>query len=196
MGVDSVSFMTSLADVSISSEATTLRSYANNIAQTDFLTSTHEESVASIEALAQLINAAHAALGRCSLRVEGIREYRDIGYTDAASLVAQATGSTHDEAASLMNVTRVIDSLPEAHRRYRNGELSPQQAREVARGATHDPFAEEDLLHLADFRPISDLVEHVDQLVAAHDAALVVAPWQEQLSEIEDSNVIPLRRGA
>ncbi len=89
--------------------------------------------------------------------------------------LAERTGVPVGEAQRQLATAQHLEALPEAAGAFRRGELSPDQAEQVAKAAADDPSSEHDLLEVARRKSLRDLKAAARQVrnraAAADDAA-------------------------
>src|SRR5262245_51272544 len=88
------------------------------------------ECVTLVKHLARLENASAAARAAAA-RAVGARGAPD-GFSRPAEWLARATGTTNRQAATDLSTAAQLDELPATRAAARRGDLSPEQAREVA----------------------------------------------------------------
>jgi Domain of unknown function (DUF222) len=110
-----------------------------------------------------------ASVGRVLVaqRVEDTGAHRRQGYRSAAHLMAKQSGSSLGSAIAAMETAKKVGRLPRTEKAMREGRLSPQQASEVASGASADPSAEGDLLNSADRDGLKGLKDKTRAVKAA-----------------------------
>ena len=86
---------------------------------------------------------------RLAHRIDNKSLFGQDGERSAAEWLAKATGQSTTDAQRDLECSRRLRALPDADDAVRNGELSPDQAKAVADGATADPAAEQELLDTA-----------------------------------------------
>ena len=86
---------------------------------------------------------------RLSRRIDNEGFWGGGGDRSAEDWLAKLTGQSKADAARDLECSRRLKALPGADDAVRNGELSPDQAKEVADGAAADPAAEKELLDTA-----------------------------------------------
>jgi hypothetical protein len=91
------------------------------------------------------------------------------GDRSAAEWLARTTGTSISDAIGTVAAARQLGDLPQTAAAVRRGELSPEQAKAVAGGATADPAAEEELLTQASQGSLGELRDRCKQVRAAAD---------------------------
>jgi hypothetical protein len=110
-----------------------------------------------------------ASVGRVLVaqRVEDTGAHRRQGFRSAAHLMAKQSGTSLGSAIAAMETAKKVGRLPRTEKAMREGRLSPQQASEVADGASADPSAEGDLLNSADRDGLKGLKDKTRAVKAA-----------------------------
>jgi hypothetical protein len=86
---------------------------------------------------------------RAALRASDCGAHRAQGFTDAAEWLARKTGTSFGEARSAMHTAAAVESCPATREAFVAGELSLDQASEIARAAGRRPGCEHELLATA-----------------------------------------------
>jgi hypothetical protein len=102
--------------------------------------------VRELGVIRRLVDAQVAKAGK---RVDDTMAHRDSGAADAACFVADALGVGSGEARRAVETARKLEQLPATDAAVRDGRLSAEQARLIARTAHRYPDAEEELLDAA-----------------------------------------------
>ncbi len=110
-----------------------------------------------------------AAIGKlkAAARVAETGAYRGCGDKDAASYVARRTGCSKRDAQRSLDAANALDGLDATRAAAERGELSEQQLREVADGASVNPDAEKELLAAARREPMAGLREKAQKARAS-----------------------------
>jgi hypothetical protein len=112
-------------------------------------TLTVAQAAEAISLLAAIEKAAAGLRLLLARRVDNESLWGDTGDRSAADWLARQTGQSAGDAARDLECSRRLQELPDASDAVRNGELSPDQAKAVADGASADPSAERELLDTA-----------------------------------------------
>ncbi len=103
----------------------------------------------AIKVLAAIEKAAAGLRLLLARRIDNESLWGESGERSAAEWLAKQTGQSAGDAARDLECSRRLRELPAAQDAVRNGELSPDQAKAVADGATADPGCEDELLDTA-----------------------------------------------
>lgn len=103
----------------------------------------------AIKVLAAIEKAAAGLRLLLARRIDNESLWGESGERSAAEWLARQTGQSAGDAARDLECSRRLRELPAAEDAVRNGELSPDQAKAVADGATADPDCEDELLDTA-----------------------------------------------
>lgn len=112
-------------------------------------TLTVAQAAEAISLLAAIEKAAAGLRLLLARRVDNESLWGESGERSAADWLARQTGQSTGDAARDLECSRRLQELSEASDAVRNGELSPDQAKAVADGASADPAAERELLDTA-----------------------------------------------
>jgi hypothetical protein len=121
------------------------------------------EAGARIERLGHAVRLAGMAMVATSGTWEGQ------GHRSAAEWLARKTGTSMSDAIGAVTTAQQLDALPGTAAALRRGDLSPEQAKEVAGAATADPKAEERLLDQARKGSVNELRNECRKTRAAAD---------------------------
>ncbi len=112
-------------------------------------TLTVDQAAEAIKVLAAIEKSAAGLRLLLSRRVDNESLWGEGGERSAAEWLAKQTGQSAGDAARDLECSRRLKELPAAQDAVRNGELSPDQAKAVADGASADPGCEDELLDTA-----------------------------------------------
>lgn len=113
----------------------------------------------TVEVLARLEKRSAAARSRLAVRAKECRAFKDRGFPDATSWLAQACGSSGGHARALLAVAVAVESCPATAEALAAGEVSLEQAAEIAKTAKAVPGSEEKMLLLASSMGLAGLRE-------------------------------------
>lgn len=99
--------------------------------------------------LSTVEKACAAARLRAATRVDECGAYRATNHRSAASMMAEATGTSAGAAAAALEAAEALADHEVLAEAFRRGELSPSQVQAVAPAATANPGAAADLLRVA-----------------------------------------------
>ena len=116
---------------------------------------------AAIEAMAATLK------GLAAARAAAGRVWESAGDRSAAHHLARTTGTSVSQAAEVIETARRLEGLPVAAAAARSGELSAQQAAEVAAAAALDPAAEARLVETARTGSLAELRDECARTRAA-----------------------------
>jgi hypothetical protein len=102
-----------------------------------------------VECFASAEHALAAARARAALRAGACGAHRHRGFAEASDWLAQASGSTVQEARAVLDTVKHLDACPETRDAVVAGEVSLAQAGEIVRTATDLPGCELELLEAA-----------------------------------------------
>ncbi|MEA2971775.1 MAG: hypothetical protein QOG82_233 [Actinomycetota bacterium] len=119
------------------------------------------EQASRIEKIAATVKALAAA------RMAESGSWRTEGERSAAHQLARHTGTSVNQAASVIDTARRLESLPETSAAARRGELSAEQACAIVDAAGGNTAAEHDLLEAARRSPLAELREQCARTKAA-----------------------------
>lgn len=130
-----------------------------------------------------------AAAGRAlaAARVAETKVWAESGDRSAAQWLAKTSGTSVGQAVAAIATARNLEGLDATAEAFRTGELSIEQASEIARAATANPHAEADLLATAATAGVAGLREECRRVEAsvridevAHDAAIRTGRYARQ----------------
>jgi hypothetical protein len=124
------------------------------------------EAARGVEGFSLIAKLASAGVALCARQVASKRFHEACGHTKAESWLSERTGVPTGAARSLITTARQLSGLDGLDAALRNGELSPEQAAEVARGATADASLEAELLERARSGSLRELKEAADRAEA------------------------------
>ena len=110
---------------------------------------TVDQAADAIKEAAEIEKIAAGLRLRLAHRIDNMSLFGQDGERSAAEWLAKTTGQSTTDAQRDLECSRRLRALPDADDAVRNGELSPDQAKAVADGATADPAAEKELLDTA-----------------------------------------------
>ena len=116
-----------------------------------------DHCVAVVESLARLENACAAARVRAAVRAAESGAHRAKGFTKPADWLATAKGSTTAEADRELRTQEQLEGVPETREKLANGELSIEQANEIAETEAACPGSEKEMLHAAERDSLREL---------------------------------------
>ena len=121
-----------------------------------------------VEAFAKLERLAGAGKALAARRVVATGAWnREGGHRDAASWLAQVSGTSVGHASQVLDTAARVSELPATEAALRAGELSPVQAALVSAAASADPHAERELLDRAGKDGIGGLRKRCARVKAA-----------------------------
>lgn len=162
-----------VSDVSMVVGAARMRDW---LADLDFTSCRPHEALRMTNALAEIVGAAQAALGRCGVRVEETAAHKHVGARDAEGFLAATGGMSRSDAAGLLDAAKVLDNSETLGLKLRRGTFSGAKARELAKGVQARPDAAAQL---------ADVAEH-DSLASVRDAARRCAGAIDAAQKAED----------
>ena len=107
------------------------------------------QAAETIKVLAAIEKSAAGLRLLLARRVDNESLWGEGGERSAAEWLGKATGQSASDAQKDLECSRRLKELPAAEDAVRNGELSPDQAKAVADGASADPGCEDELLDAA-----------------------------------------------
>ncbi len=122
------------------------------------------EAVELVETLAGVEKMCAATRARAAARVEESGAYRARGHRSGAQWLAKTMGTSPGQASAAIETAKAVEGLAATREAFLAGRISEAQAAEVAKAATVDPSAEDDLLHAAaqaDWRSLKDRARRV-----------------------------------
>ena len=120
-----------------------------------------------VQRFAHLERLAAAGKGLAARRVADSGAWRSGGDRSPAHWMAKATGTSVGQAVGVLETAERLTELPATDQAVRAGQLSPEQAREVASAAAASPAAEEKLLSSASRESLRGLKEECARVRAA-----------------------------
>ncbi len=118
-------------------------------------------------AFSRLGRLAEAGTALCARRVAEVGHFERLGHASAESWLADLSGRPLRGARSLLETAGALPGLPALESALRSGELSGEQAAEVARGATAEPTVLGGLLEAARHGSLSELRSEAERAEAA-----------------------------
>ena len=159
--------------------------------------STGEVCAEIAEELARTEKACAAARVRYAARASECGEHRKRGFADASDWMARSAGSTAGAARAALGTVKAVDACPATKDALAAGEVSLEQAREIASVPEH----EAELLELArtsGSRAVKDAarklrLEAIDpeELSAKQHAAREFVHWKDDLGMIRFRGALP-----
>jgi hypothetical protein len=122
------------------------------------------DAIATLSAIEKSAAGMRILLAR---RIDNESLWGEGGERSAADWLAKQTGQSTRDAARDLECSRRLQALPSAQDAVRNGELSSDQAKAVAEGATADPACEDELLDTAKRASLSELTQKAKARKAA-----------------------------
>jgi hypothetical protein len=123
------------------------------------------KALVAVFAKGQRLCAAGKALA--ARRVEATRAHTGDGETSMPKWLAGQSGTTSADAERQLRTAKQLEGLPDTEAAYRRGELSDEQAEEVASAASADPASEAKLLDSARRDPVARLRKKAQEVRAA-----------------------------
>lgn len=103
----------------------------------------------------------------CARRVASTAHYESEGYRDAAEWLGVVAGGGYHAARNDLESAAALETAPATLTAFVSGDLSPAQAREVARAVKEDPSAEHSLLSIARRGSLTELRTEASRVRAA-----------------------------
>ena len=122
-----------------------------------------------VEIGARIERLGHAVRLTGTAKVTAAGTWEGQGHRSAAEWLARKTGTSMSDAIGTVTTAQQLDALPGTAAAVRRGDLSPEQAKEVAGAATADPRAEERLLDQAGKGSVNELRNECRKTRAAAD---------------------------
>jgi hypothetical protein len=120
---------------------------------------TPDECVRIVESLARLENASAAARSRAAAHAAKSGAHRRQGFNNPADWVAKTKGSTTAEAERELRTGDQLEGVPETREKVNHGELSMEQANEIAETEKACPGSEQEMLDAAKKASLRELRE-------------------------------------
>jgi hypothetical protein len=120
-----------------------------------------------VERFSVISRLAAAGIALCAKRVNETRFFERCGHKSAESWLGDRTGEPAGSARSVIATGGLLSDLPELEGAFRAGELSSEQAAQVARGGAADPASARQLLDHAKTGSLRELRAEADKLEAA-----------------------------
>jgi 5-methylcytosine-specific restriction endonuclease McrA len=125
------------------------------------------DAAALVERFSAISKLASAGIAICAKRVAETRYFKRCGHQDAASWLGERCGEPPGAARSLLATAGRLSGLSALDGALRAGELSPEQAAEVARGGRADPSSEGELIERARTGSLRELRGEADKAEAS-----------------------------
>src|SRR5438105_1796407 len=126
-----------------------------------------EQCAELVDQLAVAGKACEAARARAAARAAAGAAHRRRGYVDAADWLADASGTSSHQAKRTIETASQLGDCPDTDQAWRSGEISQDQAAEIAATEQKRPGSETELLDTARRRPLRALKERAQQLRTA-----------------------------
>ncbi len=126
-----------------------------------------QEAAVLAASFSRLARLAEAGTALCARRVSEVGYFERLGHASPESWLADVAGRPRRAARSLLETAGTLGGLPGLESALRAGELSGEQAAEVARGATAEPSLLEGLLETARGGSLPELRAEADRAEAA-----------------------------
>lgn len=126
-----------------------------------------EEAEVLARGFSRLVRLGEAGMALCARRVADVGFHERLGHPSAESFLEQLAGRPARGARSLLETAGSLAGLPGLESALRAGELSCEQAAEVARGASAEPSLLPELLETAREGSLRKLRSATDRLEAA-----------------------------
>ena len=138
---------------------------------------------------------------RAAARAVACGAHKDRGYADGADWLAQATGTWRAEARAELGTALALADMPATAGALSRGELSLQEAAEVAKGEADRPGSEAELVGLAQAQGLGAVKQEVrkrslesqaaEDLAGAQHRARYFRHWRDELGMVRFSGALP-----
>jgi hypothetical protein len=149
-----------------------------------------------MEQFDELENLAAGAKALLAARAVETHQWRHEGDRSPEHWLARKTGAYVGAARDLLDTAERLKDLPATEQALRDGALSVQQASVVAKGASVDPAAEQQLLDTAADSSLRELERQADRVIAAKRTADQEREREDQIRRNRSLQVVDLPDGS
>ena len=163
------------------------------------------DCAAIVEKLAAAEKLSSSVRVRAALRAADCGAHRAAGFADAAEWLARRSGTSFGAARAAMDTAEALESCPATAEAFAGGELSLNQAAEIAKAEVARPGSEEKLLHTARTGALHTLRDEArkvrlqavepEELHRRQQAAQHLRHWRDELGMTCFSGALPPEAG-